>query len=92
MMGFRIFALCLRQIFVNWLVAVRLSWFWILIMLLSFVLVAVVTSRFTQATLAGESVDGSGLFFLLATLAVIVVRLIAFATIAIGWHRWLLRD
>ena len=91
-MGFRIFALCLRQLFINWLVAVRLSWFWILVMLAAVGLMAYVTGRFTIAATSGESVSGSGLLFVLVLLGLFVVFFVAFATIAMGWRRWVLRD
>lgn len=91
-MGFRIFSLCLRQLYINWLVAVRLSWFWIVIMLLAVGLMAVVSGNMMVAATSGESVGGAGLMLFLVGLGLFLVFLIAFATIAIGWHRWVLRD
>ncbi len=90
-MGFRIFALCLRQLYVNWLVAVRLSWFWLLIVIVAILAVA----GFIGPVLGMGSEDGdarAGLLILLAVLAIFIIGLVAFTTIAIGWHRWVLMD
>lgn len=89
-MGFRMFMLCLRQVFINWRVAVRLSWFWLLAMVVVIVLLAGSIGFSLQGGVEGSS--GAGLLYFLLLVAFLIVGAVGFAAIAIGWHRWVLRD
>ncbi len=89
-MGFRIFALCLRQVLVNWRVALRVSWFWGLVsMSTNYFLIFLVGSNIEDQSPAFQQSTAIPMPIYLASLA---VYLIAFAAIAIGWHRYILRE
>ena len=89
-MGFRIFALCLRQVFINWKVALRLSWFWLLLFFAMVVALAGTIAVEMQAD--PQNLAGPGLLFLLLLIAFVFIGAVGFSAIAIGWHRWVLRD
>lgn len=94
-MGYRIFVLCLKQLLVNWKIALRLSWFWAL----AIVVVYLGMLTITNASFVNMTGDGggngmtakSGLLFLPIWLVLFFAITIGPASIAIGWHRYVLR-
>lgn len=82
-MGFRIFVLCLQQLRNNWRTALKISWFWCLIILLGGSVLGVVAANREQY--------GTTLF--LVTLLIVGPAVWVGGTIvAIGWHRFVLRE
>ncbi|MCY6383477.1 hypothetical protein [Hoeflea prorocentri] len=94
-MGYRIFALCLKQVFGHLGVALRLSWFWLLLGLLLFLGFFGMFGGLDQQA-GSEGVQphaGPPVFLtLLLSIATMVVFLLGGAVIAIGWHRFVLLD
>ena len=91
-MGYKIFALCVRQLMSNWQMAVRLSWFWSL----AFGLPYIGSLGFILAVSDGPNppqpltVAWAGMMILL--LLAMVFGVAAYCIIAIGWHRFILRE
>jgi len=93
-MGFRIFILCLKQIVQNWTIAVRLSWFWVLVVL---VVLFLQTLTLTQVAIDGVDLHNSSALLSIFSLALInlvafVILFVGTASIAVGWHRYILRN
>ncbi|MEO1161988.1 MAG: hypothetical protein AAFW74_16350, partial [Pseudomonadota bacterium] len=92
-MGYRIFALCLRQLLDNLPMAVRLSWFWLVVFGLVYAgSFGIMFFAFWPPTSTepptGAWIAAMAIFFPL----ILAVAVIAYCTIAIGWHRYILRD
>ena len=86
-MGYRIFVLCLRQVLLNIKVAFQLSWMWIVLMIGLSLAAGIAFSGLT----AGNS--GGGIFAnFLIFLVVFIILLLNVTSIAIGWHRYVLRE
>lgn len=88
-MGYKIFTLCLRQLWNNLRVAFQLSWFWILAyfaIIVAFALLGFVTSPSSAGSPA------SSILMLPFIIIMMVVTVVSFTTIAIGWHRLVLRE
>ncbi|MBL4890676.1 MAG: hypothetical protein JKX91_02390 [Rhizobiaceae bacterium] len=88
-MGYKIFTLCLRQLWNNLRVAFQLSWFWILAyfaIIVGFVLLGGATPQNS----AGASPPS--ILMVPFVIIMIVVSIVSFTTIAIGWHRLVLRE
>lgn len=100
-MGYRIFTLCLWQLRNNWRMAIRLSWFWMLILVAIVGMIFYLNKPYFDALeLAQNSSNAvvpnpadvpSGNFFVLVLIS-IIVSVIAYCIIAIGWHRFMLRE
>lgn len=90
-MGYRIFVLCLKQLLVNWKIALRLSWFWTLVTVS--VWVVVFTALFNSLEDGGENqISGlSGFLFALSWFGIFFTTTAGLASIAIGWHRYVLQ-
>lgn len=86
-MGYRIFMRCLGQVLRNWLAALKLSWLWMVILALAWVGFIAVSVASKQS-----APDGGNVGFIAGVLLLIVLALLAFATIAVGWHRYVLRE
>ncbi|MCB1493492.1 MAG: hypothetical protein KDJ77_17140 [Rhodobiaceae bacterium] len=86
-MGYRIFMRCLSQVLRNWLAALKLSWVWCLVAFA--MLLVLVAGRLG----IGFSWNDTALAtkILLAVIA-IVLLVVGFAFVAIGWHRYVLRE
>lgn len=90
LMGYRIFVLCLRQVFINWRTAARLSWFWLS---LQFGLLFLIVLALPTAVSDGQKIEsGAAWQFVVGMIAFWLVSLYGASTIAIGWHRFVLRD
>ena len=91
-MGFKIFILCLRQVLNNWKMAFRLSWFWILAMVFAYVVIF--SFSFYLATVLGSSGRLQVPFWLLMIVVplIAVPAMISGTVVAIGWHRFVLRE
>lgn len=68
-------------------IAFKLSWPWIVALVLFMILAAIVGP--SQADLAAGTVKPSGAFFVFMVIYVLVF-LVAFASIAVNWHRYIL--
>lgn len=82
-MGIRVFMLCLQQLRNNWQTALRISWFWWLLMTACWYAVQSAVRR------PIDSNEGTVLLIGLITMGVI---LIGWTMIAIAWHRYVLRE
>lgn len=91
MMGYRIFVLCLKQLLVNWKIALRLSWFWALVIVS--VWVVAFTVLFNSFENGGDKQISklSGFLFALSWFGLFFTFTVGPASIAIGWHRYVLR-
>lgn len=95
MLGYRIFILCLKQLCVNWKIAFRLGWFWALIIVVVYQgSSSVLGAQFPNMAIdSGEhtiSAAGFQLFFTI-WLGNILVAITSATSVAIGWHRYILR-
>lgn len=81
-MGYRIFELCLTQVWRNKWVAVRISWFWFLIVVVCAFLMGV----------ARALTGGPGGLVLIASLLFIGCTLLGVTAIAVCWHRYVLLE
>ncbi len=90
-MGYRIFVLCLRQVLNNWIMAVRLSWFWILVAFLVGTARAVFKSYLNEGVEAGQAGQDMPGVFLFVTILGLMIVVAGMISIAIGWHRYVLR-
>ncbi|WP_306256652.1 hypothetical protein [Pararhizobium sp. IMCC21322] len=90
-MGYRIFVICLKQLFVKWKIALRLSWFWTLVTVS--VWVVVFTALFNSLEDGGDNqISGlSGFLFTLSWFGIFFTTMAGLASIAIGWHRYVLQ-
>ncbi len=104
-MGFKIFKLCLWQLWIGKWVAVRLSWFWLLVVtafvLLIFapLIVSVIDGSAvgsdaskTAKSAAPQAGSNYGPTLFLLVPMVMLVTVFAASTVAIGWHRYVLRE
>lgn len=94
-MGYRIFVLCLRQLFVNWKIALRLSWIWASVIIVSYLGFLLIT-RASFVNITDDGGDNgmmaiSHFLFLLMWLGLFFAFTVGAASIAIGWHRYVLR-
>ncbi len=91
-MGYRLLILCLRQVWENWRVALRVSWFWVLLSILA----DFITGRFygLDAGMQSSSLQtpeaASVLVFMVASLVSYCILFLAITAIGIGWHRYIL--
>jgi len=81
-MGYRIFELCLMQVWRNKWIALRMSWFWFLTALACAFLMG----------MARALTGGPGALVLIASLVFIAVILIGVTAIAVCWHRYVLLE
>lgn len=81
-MGYRIFELCLMQVWRNKWVAARISWFWFLIVFVCGILMGV--ARVTSGV--------QGAQVLLASVVMITATLLGVTAIAVCWHRYVLLE
>lgn len=88
-MGYKIFVLCLRQLRNNIGVAFQLCWFWALVYI-AIVVVFVFTSFLTSPDLAKPTAPPIAMIPFV--IIIVVVTFVSFSTIAIGWHRLVLRE
>ncbi len=91
-MGYKIFSLCLRQVLNNWLMTLRIGWFWLLTVFLvgfAFGLLGWISGGMNMA---GRSGVLSTISLLVVFVAMFTVIIIATSTIAIAWHRFILLD
>ncbi len=89
--GYRIFALCIRQVLNNWQMTIRISGFWILAILASASLVTGAIAGFGSMA-DGPVASGLPILFILLGLAWFVLAVFGFCTVAIAWHRYVLRN
>lgn len=93
-MGYKIFLLCLRQLIASWKIVLRLSWFWVVIIVAEVIAATQVDISHVDSALGtydfSTNFFGSfvaSLLFLGFTITIIIGRI----SIAIGWHRYLLK-
>lgn len=100
-MGYRIFTLCLWQLRNNWRMAIRLSWFWILLPLVligtGFFINKPYLDAIEVAQNSGNAIppNPAGAFsanFFVLILITIIVSVVGYCIVAIGWHRYMLRE
>lgn len=85
-MGFRIFILCLRQLFSNLKIAFQLSWAWVAIL----IIFGIVTgTSFSRIPLNNIFSNGFFMFFIFMIIF-ITFFVLSTISIAIGWHRYML--
>lgn len=82
-MGYRIFELCLTQVWRNKWVAFRISWFWFL---------AVVVCAFLMGVARATASSEPGALVLIASLLFIGSTLLGVTAIAVCWHRYVLLE
>jgi len=82
-MGFRVFVLCLQQLRNNWQTALRISWFWWLLL---------TAGGFAMRSFAQRPDDANAGSVALIVLVTALVALIGGTIIAIAWHRFVLRE
>ncbi|PCJ96175.1 MAG: hypothetical protein COA52_02345 [Hyphomicrobiales bacterium] len=93
-MGYRIFKICLQQLFRNWKIVIRLSWILIVI--------DVIATWWTLDQIAINEVKISGVNTqetfttfaktMLVVIPQLIVVVVGITSIAISWHRFILRD
>lgn len=91
-MGYRIFMRCLSQVLRNWLAALKLSWFWMIVLLgvLSAASIAILASA---QTALNRDTASSGIGMLVAVVVLVfILAVLGGSTIAVGWHRYVLRE
>lgn len=81
-MGYRIFELCLMQVWRNKWIALRISWFWFLAVGVSVILMGI----------ARAATDEPGGLVLIASLLFIGSTLVGVTAIAVCWHRYVLLE
>lgn len=87
-MGYRIFMLCLRQLFSNLKIAIQLSWAWIVVLLVAGIGFAV----FLAGPAAGGLGTGTFILLFLFALVFVILAVLGAISIAVGWHRYVLRE
>lgn len=88
-MGYEIFILCLRQLRNHIRVAFQLSWFWISVYLGVLGLLMWFEAQSPQDPL---NPSPPSIQIVIAGIIFIIVMFIGFSVIAIGWHRFVLRE
>jgi len=86
--GYKVFILCLRQVLNNWKMAVRLSWFWLLVII--FGVISQNSDMLTRGMIHG--VSGTVLGAVVLALLILAFLVVGTTAVAIGWHRYVLRE
>lgn len=75
----------------NWQMAIRLSWFWLLLLAVTYI--GAFALWYATRDSSGSSHAGWGnlIIFLLSFVVILVVAIMAYCTIAMAWHKYILR-
>ncbi len=85
-MGFKIFIRCIKQVYQNWNVAFRLSWFWVLTFGGLFYWQSITVPQFAPHV---ESISATS--FIIQTVLAFIIGIVRTTSVAVGWHRYILR-
>ncbi len=85
-MGPRIFILCLKQLMSNWKIAIKLSWAWLVVLVIS----AIFSQTFFGAITKTNVVTDYFISSFIIIFILILIATLATISIAIGWHRYML--
>lgn len=89
--GYQVFALCIRQVLNNWRMTLRISWFWLLLIAAAGILHTAAAAGLGSA-LAGSTPSSPPILISLLSIAWFVLIVFGFCTVAIAWHRYVLRN